>query len=179
MIRARSVGTMSGSALLGAGRKAGVKQKSAVLNSRGLVGATFEVGPRTSRVLFLTDKSARVLVSIGRSLVTGVAVGTGGRYLEIRKGGRPRDIAIGDEVLTACELGAVPRGLRVGRVVASPYGLTIEPYVDSDRLEFFSILLMGGEERSDLSKGNSSQLDRPEPSHRLRLAGDKANPPAQ
>jgi len=38
---------------------------------------------------------------------------------------------------------------------------------------------MGGEERSDLSKGNSSQLDRPEPSHRLRLAGDNANPPAQ
>ena len=127
MIRARSVGTISESALLGAGRKAGVKPKSAVLNSRGLVGATFEVGPRTSRVLFLTDKSARVLVSIGRSLVTGVAVGTGGRYLEIRKGGRPGDIAIGDEVLTACELGAVPRGLRVGRVVASPYGLTIEP----------------------------------------------------
>ncbi len=45
MIRARSVGTMSGSALLGAGAKDRVKPKAAVLNSSGLVGATFEVGP--------------------------------------------------------------------------------------------------------------------------------------
>jgi rod shape-determining protein MreC len=179
MIRARSVGTMSGSALLGAGAKAGVKPNAAVLNSRGLVGATFEVGPRTSRVLFLTDKASRVLVSIGPSLVTGVAVGTGRRRLAIRKGGRPLDIAIGDEVITAGEVGGVPRGLRVGRVVTGPFGLRIEPYVDFDRLEFVSILMAGAQESAALSKDGDGRRDEPAPARLLRFADDRIAPAGQ
>lgn len=175
-IRARSIGTMSGSALIGAGARVRVRPKAAVLNSRGLVGTTFEVGPTTSRVLFLTDKASRLLVSIGPSLVTGVAAGTGKRELAILRGGRPLDIAIGDEVTTAGEAGGVPRGLRVGRVVAGPTGLRIEPYVDFDRLEFVSILLAEGQSPSSAPKDAAGRDNEAARSGLMRFADDRIQP---
>lgn len=138
---ARSIGAHSRSVLIGAGGDANVRARAAVLNQSGLVGTTFEVGPKTARVLFLTDEKARVLVSIGRGLVTAEVFGTGSGYLGIRDGARTFDIAVGDEVITAGEVGGVPRGLRVGRVVGSSQGMRIEPYVDFDRLEFVSVLV--------------------------------------
>lgn len=140
---ARSIGAHSRSVLIGAGGDAGVPPNAAVLNQRGLVGTTFEVGPQTSRVRFVTDAKARLLVSIGRGLVTAEALGTGGGYLAILDGGRTFDIAVGDEVITAGEEGGVPRGLRVGRVVGSSKGMRIAPYADFDRLEFVSVLVPG------------------------------------
>ena len=178
-IRARSIGTMSGSALIWAVTRARVRPKAAVLNSRGLVGTTFEVGPTTSRVLFLTDNASRILVSIGPSLVTGVAAGAGERKLEIRSGGRPLDIAIGDEVTTAGEAGGVPRGLRVGRVVAGPTALRIEPYVDFDRLEFVSILLAEGQERASAPKDRAGRDSEAVRSGLMRFADDRIQPAGQ
>lgn len=142
-IEARSIGAQSHSLLVRAGSDDGVSPGAAVLNGRGLIGTTYEVGPSTSRVLLLKDRSARVLVSIGRGLVTAAAVGTGSSSLEILDGGRTFDIAVGDEVMTAGELGGHPRGLRVGRVVGSAQGMRVEPYADFDRLEFVSILVPG------------------------------------
>lgn len=140
---AHSFGAGSRSVLIAAGENSGVSAGAAVFNQRGLAGVAFEVGPATSRVLFVNDMNARVLVSIGRGLVSAEVVGTGGADLEIRDGGRTFDIAVGDEVMTAGEEGGVPRGLRVGRVVATPRGLRVAPYVDFDRLEFVSVLLPG------------------------------------
>ena len=178
-IRARSIGTMSGSALIGAGAKVRVRPNAAVLNSRGLVGTTFEVGLSTSRVLFLTDKDSRLLVSIGPSLVTGVAVGTGERQLAIRSAGRPLDIAVGDEVTTAGEADGVPRGLRVGRVVADPSGLRIEPYVDFDRLEFVSVLLTERHERASAPKDRAARDNEAAEAGLMRFAGDRIQPAGQ
>jgi len=141
---ARSIGAHSRSALIGAGRGAGVRAGAAVLNQRGLVGSTYEVGPGTSRVRLLTDKTSRILVSIGRGLVTAEAEGAGDELLDIRDGGRMFDVAVGDEVRSAGEPGGVPRGLRIGRVVGSAKGMRIEPYVDFDRLDFVSVLVPAG-----------------------------------
>jgi len=140
-IVARSIGSARHGALLGAGERAGVPARAAVMSQRGLVGRTYEVGPGTSRVLLLIDPEMQLFVNIGRDLVGAVVVGTGQRSLDIRDDGRTLDIAVGDEVLTAGEEGGVPRGIRVGRVVRSAQGIRVEPYADFDRMEFVSILV--------------------------------------
>lgn len=151
---ARSIGTGRRSALIGAGKRHGVSEGGAVLNQRGLVGVSYEVGPGTSRVLFLNDPGAQVLVSIGRGFVTAIVSGTSAGHLEIRDVGVLRDIAIGDEVITAGQSGGVPRGLRVGKVVAARQGVRIEPYVDFGRLEFVSVLV-DGEPTAEGSRANT------------------------
>ncbi len=140
-VRARSIGAAGKSILVGVGTRDGVTAGGGVLNARGLVGTTYEVGRDTTRVRFLNDARSRVVVSIGRGLVTAVAEGTGGQLLGIRAGGRSFDVAVGDEVISAGEVGGVPRGLRVGQVVSSAAGLRIKPYVDFERVEYVSLLL--------------------------------------
>ncbi|MBU1210954.1 MAG: rod shape-determining protein MreC [Alphaproteobacteria bacterium] len=169
-VLARSIGAGSRSVLIGAGKRAGVPAGAAVINQRGLVGVTYEVGPATSRVLYINDARAAVLVSIGRGLVTAEVAGTGGAYLDIRDGGRSFDIAVGDEVMTAGEAGGMPRGLRVGRVVTTSQGLRVVPYVDFDRLEFVSVLVPGGREADGpkgADRGGSAHL-----TAELQKAGD-------
>ncbi|MCH9808740.1 MAG: rod shape-determining protein MreC [Alphaproteobacteria bacterium] len=153
VVRARSIGAESNSILVGAGARDGVKAGGGVLNGRGLVGETFEVGRDTSRVRFLIDANFKVVVSIGRRLVTAVAEGSGGRLLDIRDGGRSFEIADGDEVISAGEVGGIPRGLRIGKVVGTASGLKIAPYVDFDRIEHVSLLLSSERRVSEAEVG--------------------------
>jgi len=183
-IMARSIGSVSHGALLGAGSHVGVPAGVAVLNQHGLVGRTFEVGPATSRVLLLTDPGMELPVSIGRGLVTVAAVGAGRGYLEIRDGGRSFDIAVGDEVMTAGEASGMPRGIRVGRVVGSAQGLRILPYADFDRMEFVSILVpkhgqtADGGRRLDAGGAHvSAQLGEDEPTDPEKRAAVEGNAP--
>ncbi len=140
-IKARALGHARHTALIGAGSRAGVNAGLAVLNVRGLVGTTFEVGRGTSRLRFLIDDGARVLVSIGRRGQTAIARGTGGRYLFIEGDVSALDIADGDSVATAGDFAGMPRGIRIGKVVRTASGFRILPDVDFDRLEFVSVLL--------------------------------------
>ncbi|KUO68260.1 MAG: hypothetical protein APF80_01110 [Alphaproteobacteria bacterium BRH_c36] len=160
-VLARSIGVGSRSVLIGAGERAGIPAGAAVINQRGLVGITYEVGPATSRVLYLTDVSARMLVSIGRGLVTAEVAGTGGPYLDIRDGGRSFEIAVGDEVMTAGDAGGIPRGLRIGRVATAFQGLRVVPHVDFDRLEYVSVLVSrerGADEARSADRVGSAHL---------------------
>ena len=144
-VKARSFGIADRSVLIGAGSRSGVAPGSAVLSARGLVGMAYEVGPGTARVRALTAKKSRLLVSVGRRLVTVVARGNGARHLEMETIGGAVNIAAGDEVITAGEvrdgLADIPRGLKVGEVVSTPFGLRIVPAVDFDRIEYVSVLL--------------------------------------
>lgn len=143
-IKARSIGMLRHSLLIGVGRDHGVNLGAAVLNGQGLVGLSYEVGPSTSRVRLLVDKGSKLLVSVGRGLETGVAAGTGGRYLAIDELGGRANVAAGDDVMTAGQVlpgqAVVPRGLRVGRIVSTPQGLRIDAYADFERLDYVSVL---------------------------------------
>ncbi|MEQ8826056.1 MAG: rod shape-determining protein MreC [Filomicrobium sp.] len=140
-LRSRSLGRMNRTALVGAGQASGVQASAAVINAQGVVGVTYEVGHRTSRVRYITDPKSQHLVSIGPRRVLAMALGDGSRYLSLQVDDVTYDFAIGDEVITAGETNRLPRGLRIGRIVQKRDGLRIEPYVDFNRLEFVSILV--------------------------------------
>lgn len=118
-IKARSIGAGSRNALIGVGARDGVTPGAPVLSDRGLAGAIYEVGPSTSRVLFLTDSRSKVSVSIGREFVAAVGLGNGGQRLDVAAGGRGSEIAVGDEVVSA-GAGRRPAGpaCRTDRIVA-------------------------------------------------------------
>ena len=140
-VRARSFGKQNRSVLVGAGTSSGVVESLAVINVKGLVGTTYEVGHSTTRVRFLTDPASRLVVSIGPQRIAAMASGDGTRTMAIEADTGSLDVAIDDEVVSAGEEGGPPRGLHIGRVVATGYGMRIEPYVDFNRLEFVSVLL--------------------------------------
>lgn len=173
-LKARSVGAARHTALIGIGRDSGVPDGAAVLNQRGLVGITFEVGPRTSRLLFVTDGTARVNVSVGRSGVTTTAVGTGGRYLTLADDERGLDIAVGDEVVTAGDGRALPRGLRVGRIASTAHGLRVDPYVDFNTLEYVSVMLPADPLGNPRRDGAGDRLASAPPAHGAQVHPDKA-----
>jgi rod shape-determining protein MreC len=153
-----SAGGYGHSTLISAGVREGVVGGASVLGPRGLVGSTYEVGPRTSRVLFLTDTDSRVRVRVGKGLVNAVGVGTGGPLVNLVVEGSGGNIAVGDEVVTAGSASGSVRGLRVGRVVASPGGLGIEPYTDFRRLEYLSVLLPQVRDPGRLVKGDLAHV---------------------
>lgn len=154
----QSAGGFGHSTLISAGVREGVVNGASVLGSRGLVGSTYEVGPRTSRVLFLTDADSRVRVRVGTGLVNAVGVGTGGPLIDLVVEGSGADIAVGDEVVTAGSASGSVQGLRVGRVVASQGGLGIKPYTDFKRLEYVSVFLPQVWEPARLVKGDFAHI---------------------
>ncbi len=153
-VRARSFGKQNRSVLIGAGTSSGVAESLAVVNGKGLVGTTYETGHSTTRVRFLTDPASRLLVSIGPQRITAMASGDGTRSLAIESATGSLDVAIDDAVVSAGEEGGLPRGLRIGRVVATGYGMRIEPYVDFNRLEFVSVLLPADVAQPDQTAAN-------------------------
>jgi rod shape-determining protein MreC len=105
--------------VLNVGSRQGVKPKDAVFCAQGVVGQVIEVSPLSCRVLLLTDTEASIGAMVQRTTVRGVVGGTGERIATMKYLNFNADVREGDLVVTSGESQIFPKGLIVGRVLAT------------------------------------------------------------
>ena len=124
-----------------AGAGDGVVKGQAAITGAGLAGRVLEVGQRASRVLLLTDISARVPVIIERTRDQAVLAGNNSENPELRYLPRDVDIKVGDRIVTSGVGGNFPAGLPVGEVVRATDGrIFVQLYAQLDRMEYLRLV---------------------------------------
>jgi len=124
-----------------AGQNDGVVKGQAAITGAGLVGRVLEVGRRASRVLLLTDISARVPVVIERTRDQAVLAGNNSDNPELQYLPRDVDIKVGDRIVTSGVGGNFPVGLPVGEVARVGEGhILVQLYAQLDRMEYLRLV---------------------------------------
>ncbi len=125
-IIARTVSESKGlfvhSALINAGRNKGVKPGYAVMTTEGLYGHIVRTGAVSARVLLLNDINSRISVMDQRSQSRAIMVGGNSTPPKLEYVALSADWQIGDRVITSGDGGVLPRGLAIGKVIASKSG---------------------------------------------------------
>lgn len=129
---ARIVSATSGSvvrsAMVSAGRNAGVVPGLPVIGADGLIGRTIEAGNGSARVLLLTDPASRVPVTIVRTGQAALVVGTNRPSLELRdRVGPDLPLQRGDRLVTSGDGGVFPPGVPVGVVLGPGEPIQVRP----------------------------------------------------
>lgn len=101
---------------LGRGSGDGIKEGDIVTGAGGLVGRVQSVSQNTSRVLLISDPSARVGVTISRSRNMGFMRGQGANRAVMEFFDKVPDVRPGDMVSTSPVSELFPAGIPVGRV---------------------------------------------------------------
>lgn len=100
------------------GSHEGVYVGQPVLDSRGIIGQVIFVGPYTSRVLLICDRSSAIPVENSRNAVRAIAVGTGiVDQLQLQYVPVTTDVAVGDIMLSSGLDQRYPEGYPVGVVI--------------------------------------------------------------
>lgn len=134
---ANSGGAYVRTVMIDAGNEEGLARGQAVISGEGLVGRLTEVGARAARVLLITDLNSRVPVVIEASRAAAVLAGDNSERPRLVYLSDPKDVRIGDRVVTSGEGGVFPPGLPVGVVAGLDGGLPrIEPYADLSQLGY-------------------------------------------
>jgi rod shape-determining protein MreC len=97
----------------------GVYVGQALIDSQGVVGQIVRVGPLTSEAVLITDADHAVPVSVNRTNLRTIAVGTGdsGRLrLPYLTNNAAQDVEVGDLLVSSGLGGVFPAGYPVGRV---------------------------------------------------------------
>ncbi len=130
--------------LVNAGSLQGLRKGEVVMDAQGLVGRITETGPRSARVLLVTDLASRVPVTLETSHASAMLAGTNRpspRLLYYPDDVRPEE---GERVLTSSEAGAFPAGLPVGVVhYRGPGDPVVLPAASLDRLDLVRIIDFG------------------------------------
>ena len=129
------------SVLLNVGERDGIRDGWATMDGIGLVGRIAGVGPKTSRVILLTDSNSRIPVTVQPSGQKALLSGDNSSlppldFLEDQDQVRP-----GDRVVTSGDGGVFPADLLVGQVaLGSDKRLRVLLSADYGRLEFLRVL---------------------------------------
>ena len=124
-----------------AGNGDGVVKGQAAITGAGLAGRVLEVGQRASRILLLTDISARVPVIVERTRDQAVLAGNNSENPELQYLPRDVDIKVGDRIVTSGVGGNYPAGLPVGEVVRTADGrIYVQLYAQLDRMEYLRLV---------------------------------------
>jgi rod shape-determining protein MreC len=119
----------------------------AVSGGAVLVGRIAQVGPRTAKVVLLTDPDSSVAALLQASRVTGLVVGQPDGTLRMEYLPQEEDIDVGDIVLTSGLGGVMPKELVIGQVTevqklesALFQTAVVRPAVDLSRLEWVLVI---------------------------------------
>lgn len=130
------------------GTQDGLRENLPVVTHAGVVGHVIQAGLNTSKVMLIVDGRSAVDALFGVDRVSGVVVGTGMEFCEMKYVPITADVNVGDQVLSSGLGGLYPKGLVVGTVVSIAKGtqglfqeITISPSADFGRLEEVLILL--------------------------------------
>lgn len=150
--------SMQRSVTVAAGRTDGLREGQAVCALGALVGRVQEVGPWHSRVRLITDPGSRIACRLSSTRAICVALGTGGRSLEIDWLDRHSEVKPGDTLVTASltQIGEGPAMMppnlpvanvtEVQRSAQDPLLLSVHasPRVPTERLEWVEIMIPSG-----------------------------------
>lgn len=137
--------------VLDRGSDHGVLTDSPVVTSAGVIGRVYEVGPKASRVLLITDPSSAVDAIVQRTRAQVVVEGRLGATCRLLYLARGDDAAVGDRVVTSGLGGVFPKGLLLGEITRVDVTLgdvfqraELAPSADFSRLE--EVFIVGQEE---------------------------------
>lgn len=138
----RDASNLLRSVAINRGSADGISVGMTVITPAGLVGQIDRVGPRTARVLLITDVSSSATALIQGSRADGVVSGKAQPYLLMRYIRQPAEVKTGDRVVTSGVGGIFPNGIPIGRVTSvskkdiEPFQeARIDPELDFQRLE--------------------------------------------
>ncbi len=133
-------GPFARSVMLNAGREQGLKGGHPVVSGDGLIGRVLDTGPRSARILLLTDLNSRVPVMIGDSGTRAVMFGDNGTQPKLAHLPENPRFTTGDEVVTSGVGGLFPRGMRIGVVVDDDGTARVKLHARLDELDHVSVL---------------------------------------
>ncbi len=130
----------------------GLKHKSVVMSSKGLVGYVYDIQKHSAKVMAIIDIDSSVSTLISRTRDTAVVQGDLARQsaglCKMSSISKDADIVVGDTIITSGLGGIYPKGLLVGKIKEikeMPHEIsqeaTIEPVVDFKRLEEVFVIL--------------------------------------
>jgi len=137
-------GAFAHSLILNAGARDGVAKGQAAMTGEGLVGRVAGVGTRSARILLITDLNSRIPVLVGPGRSRAILAGDNSDRARLTRLPSGETVSPGDRVVTSGHGGAFPYGLPVGVVTqVDDGGITVEPYVERNRLEYVRLLEFG------------------------------------
>ncbi len=130
------------------GTQDGLRENLAVVTNAGVVGYVIQAGLNTSKVMLIVDGRSAVDTLFGFDRISGIVVGTGMEFCEMKYVPITAEVNVGDRILSSGLGGIYPKGLVVGVVISitkATQGLfqeiSIAPSADFGRLEEVLILL--------------------------------------
>jgi rod shape-determining protein MreC len=158
------------------GKRDGVKEGMAVLDSSGLMGQIVQVNEFTSRVLLIADANQAVPVQVNRNDVRAIAYGTGSLdELELANVLDTADIKVGDLLVSSGLGGRFPKGYpvaRVTKIVRDPgrsfARVTAVPMAKLNQSRLLLIVLPGHKKTSVLNPVSSVQKKHKNLKHQIK-----------
>ena len=131
------------------GSRAGVLKDMPVIAGDGLVGRVIRVGPSTSEILLLIDRTSAVASRVVPSGETGLLEGDGSENTKLELFNPDAKLGVGDRVVTSgYDRGLYPPGIPIGTVVSAPPAqsnlsrvVAIQPYVDFSSLDYVLLII--------------------------------------
>jgi rod shape-determining protein MreC len=129
------------SAMVNVGRIDGVTDGSAALDGSGLVGRIAGVGPRSSRIILLTDASSRVPAVVRPSGQRAIVTGDNGQAPALDFIDQGAELKPGDRVVSSGDGGLYPPDILIGRVAVGADGRQrVVLAADYHRLDFVRVV---------------------------------------
>lgn len=131
------------------GSLAGIKARTAVMASNGIVGIVKDVSPHFSTVISLLNKNARISVRMKKTGTTGTVLWSGGsfRYADLIEIPEHIDVKVGDTVLTSPYSSIFPDGLFIGTIAevnlpegSSMYEIRVKLGADFKQLNYVWVI---------------------------------------
>lgn len=129
------------------GEQHGIEEGMPVVTDRGLVGRIFNVYPRTSDIMLITDPRSSVNVMTQTSRAPGILRGRVGQLPIMELIPPEIEISVGEIIITSGLGGHFPKGLVVGQVIEVQknddlmfQSAIIQPTVDFDRMELVLVI---------------------------------------
>jgi rod shape-determining protein MreC len=130
------------------GTQDGIRENLPVVTNVGVVGHVIQAGLNTSKVMLIMDGRSSVDTLFSHDRVSGIVVGTGMEFCEMKYVPITAEVNVGDQIISSGLGGLYPKGLVVGTVISitkATQGLfqeiSIAPSADFGRLEEVLVLL--------------------------------------
>ena len=130
------------------GTQDGIQENLPVVTNAGIVGHVIQAGLNTSKVMLVVDGRSSVDALFSYDRVSGIVVGTGMEFCEMKYVPITAEVNVGDQIISSGLGGVYPKGLVVGTVISitkATQGLfqeiSIAPSADFGRLEEVLVLL--------------------------------------
>lgn len=124
-----------------AGATHGVKQNQIVVSNLQIIGRIIDVGPRSARVLLITDGKSRVPAITEVSHNEGILLGTKSRKLVLSLSKGDRSPEPGEFIFTTGKGGVFPRGYKIGSIEAiEGEKITVHSDIDWDNIDYVQVI---------------------------------------